>query len=373
MKQIRDAVVIGSGIIGSAAALALARAGIRRITLLEKGPLVSGMTRRNTGLVHPFQTHPLLCDLANASYDFYNQWAVHLGGKSSFVETGAAVVAQNGMDAGEQLAMWKQSVLNAAQFAPTALSAIFPNVSSHFSAALFTPQAGYADAVLTAQAMVNAAKERGLEVQTGTQVKQIIVQARQITGVTTTTGELEAPIVVAAAGSWTERLLAPLGYVLHLRFRRGVSVFYEQPQSLVGELPMVLDAQGTYYFRPHPYRMSAAGRIATETQTQGAETLDEFVTPIETADVNQFVQSVIPAFADVTPKRSHSILYDEPMDGRGVLGKIANLQGLYVAAGFGTSAFSIAPAVGETLAQMVIDGSVGRDISWLDPLRPSLR
>ena len=48
-----------------ATALALGHAGIKRVTLVEKGPLVSGMTRRNAGLVHPFQPHPLLVELAS--------------------------------------------------------------------------------------------------------------------------------------------------------------------------------------------------------------------------------------------------------------------------------------------------------------------
>ena len=100
MKQIRDAIVIGSGIIGSAIALAVVRAGIRRVTLIEKGPLVSGMTRRTAGLVHPFQPDPLASGLAQASYDFYNHWAMNLGGKSSFVETGAAVLASSASTSG---------------------------------------------------------------------------------------------------------------------------------------------------------------------------------------------------------------------------------------------------------------------------------
>lgn len=371
MKQIRDAIVIGAGIIGSATALALARAGVKRVTLIEKGPLASGMTRRNAGLVHPFHFHPLLCDLANASYDFYNQWAVSLGGKSAFVETGAAVVSN--FDVREQFNLWLRCVTDANELAPDALNSLFPGVSDTFRAAMFTPHAGYADTVLTAQAMVNAAKERGLETQTGTQVKQIIVEQKHIKGVKTTTGELEAPIIIVAAGGWTDKVLLPLGVSLRLRYRRGVMVFYEQPSTLTTALPMLLDANGAYFFRPHPYHMSAAGRVSLETQTQGVDTLEDFVSSTESANVKQFVDACIPSFASVAPKRTHAVLYDAPADGLPALGRITSVDGLYVAAGFGTGAFSVAPAVGETLSQLVIDGSAARDISSFDPLRASLR
>lgn len=369
MKQIRDALVIGSGIIGAATALGLIRAGVRRVTLLEKGPLVSGMTRRNPGLVHPFYAHPVLSALAAASYELYSQWGVILGGKSPFVETGAAVISN--FEAQEQFAQWTRSVPGAHELSPNAFNSMYPGITQNLRAVLFTPRAGYADAVLTAQTLARAAQERGLEVRTGTQVKQILVQQRQVTGVTTTTGEYEAPVVIVTAGAWSERLLMPLGVTLHLRQRRGIVAFYEQPPALTSELPIVLDANGAYFFRTHPFHMSAAGRVSLETQKQTIESLEEFIAPAEAANVTTFVQACIPAFANVTAKRAHSILYSASADGLPALGRISNVTGLFVATGFGTSAFAVAPAVGDTLAQMVIDGSAATDVSSFDPLRAS--
>lgn len=373
MKQIRDAVVIGSGIIGSAIALAMVRAGIRRVTLIDKGPLVSGMTRRTAGLVHPFQPHPLAVELAQASYDFYNGWAMHPGGKSLFVETGAAALASSDPGASDAFALWRQSVPDANEIQAGGLAALYPGLAPGLRDALFTPRAGYADPVLTAQAMVSAAKEHGLEAQTGTLVKQITVQANRVQGVKTTTGELEAPIVIVATGGWTERLLAPLGVALRLRYRRGSLFFYEQPREQGTEFPMLLDAHGKYFLRPHPYRMFAAGRIAQETQTQGVDTLDEYVPASDAAEVSRNIGEWLPGMRNLVPKRSHSILYAAASDELPALGKVNSVNGLYVAAGFGAGAFSAAPAVGETLAQLLIDGQTVRDISSCDPMRASLR
>lgn len=370
MKQIRDAVVIGGGIIGSATAMALTRGGIRRVTLVEKGPLASGMTRRNPGLVHPFYPHPLLCELASAGYDFYSQWGVHLKGKSSFVETGAAVVAD--FDVRPQFALWTQHT-RATEIGHDTIESMSPSLTDTWRAAMFTAHAGYADAALTAQAMVQSGKERGLEIQTGTLAKQILADGRRITGVKTTTGDIEAPAVIVTTGGWTDKLLLPLGIAVRPRFRRGVVVFYEQPQAVVGDLPMLLDANGAYFVRPHPYHMSAAGRVAPDTTSQGTDTVDEFVSTGETASVKQFVTACIPAYANSVPKRMHPILYNTPGDGLPVLGRVQSFDGLYVGAGFGTGAFSVAPAVGELLAQLLIDGTSARDLSVFDPLRAGMR
>ncbi len=377
MKQISDVLVIGSGIIGAATAYALTRQGMRRVSLIEKGPLVSGMTRRNAGLVHPFHAHPLTITLAEASYPFYQQWAFHLGNsKTGFVETGAAVVAENENEADQlrgEFFMLAQQSSDISQIEGNSLASLFPGVAPNFRGALFTPRAGYADAVQTTQAMVNKAKENGLQVHTGTQVKQIIAERGQIRGVVTTTGTFETPAVIVAAGGWAERLLAPLGVSLRLQFRRGVVMFYEQPAELPQGHPMLLDPSGNFFLRPHPYRMSAAGSVFPDSHPNGIDSLDDYIAPSETLRVVRFAADCIPAFAHAQSKRAHSVLYDSPWDGLPVLGRVQNAEGLFVAAGFGTSAFAVAPAVGQTLAQIVIDGSATIDVSTFSPSRASLR
>jgi|SRR5581483_868735 len=374
MKQISDAIVIGSGIIGCATAYALTRGGIRRVALIEKGPLVSGMTRRNPGLVHPFHLPPLMGDLAHSSYPLYSQWAVHFAGKSPFVETGAALIASPSSETLFREPTFSRSngVSAIVELDSNGLKAIYPNLAAELRGFWFTPHAGYCDPVLTAQAMAQAAKERGATIHTGTLARRILVERGQVKGVETTTGTVEAPQVIVAAGGWSDRLLAPLGISLQLRFRRGVALFYEQPPKLTEGYPILLDDAGGFFMRPHPYRMSAAGWTAAEAQTSSVEDLRETISPREERAVGEFVKACLPAFDLPMPMRGHTVLYSAPADRLAVLGRVAPVNGLLVAAGFGTSAFSTAPAVGETIAQILMDGSPARDISALDPLRASL-
>lgn len=374
MKQICDAIIIGSGIIGSAAAFALTRTGARRIALVEKGPLVSGMTRRNPGLVHPFYLPPTLSELASTSYPLYNQWAMHLPGKSPFVETGALLVSPgNSAPSAHETEIAELVGSNGiVRLDTSAAQSMVPSSAGSLRFVGFTPQAGYADAVLTAQALVTAAKERGTTVQTGTQAKRILVERGMVKGVETTTGMIEAPQIIVAAGGWSEKLLTPLGIALHLRYRRGAVLFYEQPRQDENPQPMILDASGTLFLRPHPYHMSAAGTIEPTAASQSVDSLSEVIYPNEAQHVAGFVGASVPALANATPKRGHTIMYDAPADGLPALGRVSGVDGLVVAAGFGASAFSVAPAVGEALAQILFDGSAARDLSLFDPARPGL-
>lgn len=377
MKQIGDVIVIGSGIIGAATAFALTRATRLRVTLVEKGPLTSGMTRRSAGLVYPFHAHALLSEFARASYAFYNQWAMHLRNiKSGYVETGAAWVAHTDADA-EIISAQAPGAAFAQDVVwmdANAFTAMFPGERNSFTCALFTPHAGYADAVQTAQAMVKTAQDNGLHLATGTMVKQIRAAQGRVRGVTTTTGDFEAPVVIVATGSWSERLLAPVGVPLRLQHRRGAVLFYEQPAGLppAGH-PLVLDAHGEFFLRPHPYRMSAAGYISNSPEIFDADRMDEYVPPAASARVTQFAAQYLPGVEHTAPKRGHTMMYDTAADGLPALGRVTNIEGLYVAAGFGAGAFSVAPAVGELLAQWVMDGNAPRDVSLLNPMRTTVR
>lgn len=372
MKQISDVIVIGSGIIGASIAFALTQAARYRITLIEKGPLASGMTRRDAGIQHPFHSHPSLAKLALASFPFYNDSALALGtDKRGFVKTGAALVGSD-TDTAKIFARAQMLAPLTSDVAPNArgaLAARFPGVSDTLPAGLFTPNAGYADAFQFAQRMIQVTQARGARILTGTHVKHILVNEGRAQGVVTTTGEFQAPLVIVAAGGWSEKLLAPLGIALPLQFRRGAILFYEQPATLTEGHPIFLDVNGEFFLRPHSYRLCAAGYISPTAENSNLDVPDENVSPIGTLRVTQFAAQLLKGMQSAQPKRGHTIWYDSARDGLPLVGSLARVSGLYVAAGFGASAFSVAPAVGQAVAELVIDGSAPADILSFQPNR----
>lgn len=373
MKLITDAIVIGAGAVGCATAFALTQVGIRRVALVDKGPLVSGMTRRNAGLVHSYQPHELLTRLALTSLDMFQQWATRIGGKSLFVETGLVVLAgtapafelvRNNTDqqarAGAETRM----------LSPQELRALVPSGNfERLAGAAYQARAGYADAAQTAQAFAARAKENGTQILTGALVRRILVDRTLIKGVETTTGSIEAPVVVVAAGGWSERLLAPLGISLNLRFRQGALVFVEQPPTVADGHPTFLDPERGLFLRPHSYRLSAIGGLDRRAGATSMDSLDEYVSPETGRALTSFAAECVPALAGASQKRAHTIVYDEPADGLPALGRVDGIDGLFLAVGFGMNAFAVAPGAGAALAQWIVDGTPPMDLSAFRPTR----
>ncbi len=172
MNQIVDIVIIGSGALGCATAYYLAETGNHRVAVVDRGPLVSGMTRRNSGLVHTHLSNATLVQMAKEGLDVYRHWATLIGGSCGFNETGTIVTAANDEFARrlrERVEMQQRFDLEARILDPESLAALVPQASfQDVILGAFEPASGYVDAVLASQGFARRAREKGTRFETGT-------------------------------------------------------------------------------------------------------------------------------------------------------------------------------------------------------------
>jgi glycine/D-amino acid oxidase-like deaminating enzyme len=77
--------------------------------------------------------------------------------------------------------------------------------------AAFAPSEGTVNPSKTTEILVEAAKEAGAQVRSGTEVVSLEVTSNRVTGVHTSKGLIGADVVVVAAGVATNTLVQPLG------------------------------------------------------------------------------------------------------------------------------------------------------------------
>ena len=93
MTNTADAIVIGGGINGCSTAYALAKRGVRRVVLLEKGHIASGPTGRSSGIVRQHYSHETLAAMARDSVRVWADFANQIGGDAGFVPCGVVFAA----------------------------------------------------------------------------------------------------------------------------------------------------------------------------------------------------------------------------------------------------------------------------------------
>jgi sarcosine oxidase subunit beta len=356
-----DVVIVGAGIMGCSTAFHLAQRKGTRVVVIEKGSIAYGMTKRSGALIRtPFDDEPT-ARLALASLHTFQNWKDVVGGTCGFTQTGLVATAGNDASAArlrEQVEMLRGIGVNPQVVTPEGLRELQPAARvDDVTLAAYESQAGYADPVEATQALAERAKDLGVTFKTGTYVKAILVERGRVYAVDTTIGLIETLTVAVTAGPWTDHLLEPLGVQIGIQSHRAEIAFFDRPPELKAGHAAFVDSITGAHFRPHTFGLTMAGLTAPQTEPlKTPDQFDETVPREHVADVQQRMAARLPVMAKARFVRGHAGVYDMTPDGRPVLGNAPGIHGLILAAGFSGNGFTLAPAVGACISELITDG-----------------
>jgi glycine/D-amino acid oxidase-like deaminating enzyme len=318
--------------------------------------------------------HPSAVDLYARSSAFFRQCDELLDAECGFVETGSIILA------GPE----KEDVLlKAVQFMAAAgvkvdsltldeLARLEPAADlDGLTAASYAPHAGYADPVLTTQAFAGAAKRFGVQIQQGQTVTGLILKGRRITGVETTGGFIETPVVIVAAGAWSGEILRPIGIELAVQPVRHPVVCLRRPEGFGPPHHSLLDLMTGIYARPEAGELSLAGSIDHQigydpTNPDGGMGYVEDDYILWTME--RLLHRYPALYASELCKGWAGVMTISP-DWQPIIGGWPDVPGLYSATGFSGRGFQISPSAGDLLAGLVTgDDSAA---ALLEPFSPS--
>ncbi len=357
MPQNFDAIIIGAGVMGASIAFHLAERGLK-IAILERNVTASGATGHSSGLVRMHYDLAAESELTFASYKHYfNNWKERVGGECGFQKTGFMQIAKRehedklrGNVANQQRIGINTSVISADD-----VKKLVPDfITDQFDFAAYEPDSGYADATLTTNSFIEAAKRNGATLIQNCEVTAIHTSGGRVTGVSTTKGEFAAPTIVSAAGPWAKHVAKYADVDVPLETWTHDVAFLHRPPSL-GKIPAVIDDTVNCYFRPEG---SALILAAGEDESLRGETPDaEDQTPTPT-----FVEKLIDSMVMRIPKIEESGLHSIHVGRDGItpdqraIYSAAGPDGFYLACGLSGTGFKTAPAAGASMAELILDG-----------------
>ncbi|MFD5596022.1 NAD(P)/FAD-dependent oxidoreductase [Streptomyces griseorubiginosus] len=229
-----DVVVVGAGMVGAACALYAARAGLD-VIVVDRGPVAGGTTGAGEGnlLVSDKEPGPEL-ELALLSGRLWTELAEELGALIEYERKGGLVVAStaDGLDALEKLAIGQRTAgVEAVRVAVDQLHDLEPHLAPGLAGGVLYPQDAQVMPTLAAAHLVRASGARLLTGATVTEVPRD--RAGAVRGVRTDRGDIDAPYVVNAAGTWGGELAALAGAGLPVLPRRGFVLVTEPLPRLV--------------------------------------------------------------------------------------------------------------------------------------------
>lgn len=367
-----DVVVVGGGILGSSVAHFLVKNGSGKVVLLEKNRLCSGSTAYSAANVRQHYSNEIAIRLAVRGTEMFHNAATELGGEVGFVETGYLVIAPHGQEEALKAAVAEQRRLGV----PTTLletdelRALYPDLElNDIGLGALEANAGYADPRRTVAVLIGAAQSRGLEVYEGVELTSIALDGGSISAAVTTSGEIETPVIVNAAGPWAARVGAMAGVPYQLVLSREHEVVIAAPARLTA-LPIVSDPAHSLFFRPHGRDHLLVGEgYPKETEPCDPDHYNRRADAVVIERMLTRLRERVPEVAAPRVAKDYAGVYSITSDWYPMVGAEETVEGYFCAVGGSGHSFKIGPPLGEALADVIIGREPQIDISSLSRQR----
>ena len=361
MSQTCDILVIGGGAVGLSAASRLARRRAGRIVLLEKSFFGAGGSGKSAGLLFQHDGVPLAANMARGGLRFYSHLHESLGSPPVFTGAGMVLIVRESdrtaLDG--NLAAQREAGVEVRLLGSQELTEIDANARlAEDELAVYEEEAGCVDPVQVLTGLAEAARRHGADLRQGVEVQGLEVEKGKVVGVQTNEGPYTCGAVVLAAGAWTPRLLKPHRIALALEVRRTQAAFFRRPIEAGRRAAVYLDFAQGLYFRP----ASADGiQVGPLLAAESKEPIipDEYN---EAADgdwlpgVRQRLSRRFPGLHRSFGRGGYAGLQSVTPDGLPIVDRLLGLEGIFCAVGFAGRSILLAPAAGEVVAELVIDG-----------------
>ncbi|WP_329361840.1 NAD(P)/FAD-dependent oxidoreductase [Streptomyces sp. NBC_01483] len=368
-----DVVIVGAGMVGAACALYTARAGLD-VALLDRGPVAGGTTGAGEGnlLVSDKEPGPEL-DLALLSGRLWADLAEELGEAVEYEAKGGVVVAATpeGLTALETFAAGQRAAgVEAVPVAADQLHSLEPHLAPGLAGAVHYPQDSQVMPALAAAHLVRAS---GARLLTGRTVTEVLRGADgAVRGVRTDRGDVHAPAVVNAAGTWGAAVAGLAGVFLPVLPRRGFVLVTEPLPHRVRHKVYAADyvadvASDSAALQTSPVvEGTAAGPILIGASRERVGFDRSFSLPAVRA-LAAGATRLFPFLADVRALRTYLGFRPYMPDHLPAIGPDPRVPGLFHACGHEGAGIGLATGTGRLIAQVVAGRTPDLDLT---PFRP---
>lgn len=378
-----DIIIIGGGLLGTATAYQLARRKAGRILLFERLDIAAQASSRAACLLTRARTKQVLMELVQETYDCIARIESELGEPLGLQQVGSVTAAaspatEEGIAA--LVAAARSFGIPSEMIDRQAVKELLPWITADaITQAVYMPTDAFIDSAQLCNGYAKAAKLHGAEICARTGVKEICSRSGQITGVRLENGEeVFAPVVIDAAGSWSNLLSYPLGIGLPMTpVRSHFWITEVNPSLFPAQQPFAVLPDARAFTRPDvggliigirepecvsydPQKFPASIEHVDFTPDNGWSTLSQCAAGFE---------PFYPRFRDLGMAHYVAGPSCYVPDAMFVVGGVPQVQGFYAATGCCGAGVAAGGGIGRLVAEQVMGGDTFVDGSYFNPLR----
>lgn len=362
-----DCVVIGGGIVGTACARALARAGVEPL-LVEHDVIGGGATAAGMGHIVALDDTPAQFDLCRRSQQLWDELGPQLPASAEFERPGTLWIARDERElaaAGAKQAFYRARNVAADIVDATQLASLEPKLRRGLAGGLRVPGDSVLYPPVIAAWLLDDAMQHGARVRRG---HEVVATAPGT--VTLDDGSIvSTSLVVHATGHHAGRLVPGL----RMRPRKGHLAITDRHPGFVHhqliELGYLDSAHGSdddsVAFNVQP---RSTGQLLIGSSRQFDDTTSEIHVPL-LARMLQRALEYVPALADLTIIRTWTGFRAATADNLPLIGAHPRQPGVYLATGHEGLGITQSLATAELLTELVLNQETTLDRRPFDPAR----
>ena len=374
-------VIIGGGVGGTSIAYHLAQLGERDVVLVDRNELTSGSTFHSAGLVGQLRGSLTLTRMMMYSVELYRGLAANTDSDPGWVQCGGirlACTPEREQELDRQVAWARTFGLPLERISAAEARQLFPlMVTDGVRAASYLATDGYLDPSQLTYALADGARQGGARIFTHTRVHGIDVRDGRVRGVRTEWGDIEAEVVVNAGGMYAAQIGRMAGVrVPVVPFAHEYLVTQPFRERGGEHMPTLRDPDNLIYYREEGgglimggYERASAPWFLDE---RGLDHIPEdFNGRLLEEDWDRFAEIAenskrrVPVMDEVTITRLINGPEAFTPDNEFCLGE-TEVAGFFVAAGFCAHGLAGAGAIGQVMAEWIVEGEPSLDAWEMD-------
>ena len=353
MTKTADVIVIGSGVIGCAAAYYMAKKGMSVLVLDQDESVGNGGSSRNGGGVR--QSGRDSRELPLAIYGVENVWPTlsdELGVDVEYHKEGNLRLGKTETHKQILTGLTEKAVacgLNVRMIDAEEVRKINPYLSEEVTCASWCPTDGHANPLTTTLGFYKNARALGVVFHMGEKVVKLEKVHGKLRRVCTKTTVYEADQVLVAAGYASRFLTQTVGIDVPMREELIEALVTEAEPKMFPQMLGTADADFYGHQTNHgSFVFGGESGMESTVLDNGTNRTSSLTAPC----ICRGIMKYVPKLADAKIVRTWAGYEDLSIDGIPVISKVEEVPGLLLACGFTGHGFGISPVVGQLLAQL---------------------
>ncbi|KAA5843020.1 FAD-binding oxidoreductase [Pseudomonas chlororaphis] len=362
--QQSDVLIVGGGLMGSAAAFFLRQRG-QSVTLLERDQIGQYASGVNFGNVRRQGRYLGQLELANRSWALWRRLPELIDDDLEFIASGHMRVCYREDEIAEleaYAAAPEARQLDLKIYRGRELHERFPFLGPDVKGGSYAPHDGHANPRLAAPAFARAAVRAGARIEERTEVAEVQKVGGGFRVGATDGRQFSAERLLITAGAWGQKLSEQFGEPVPLD-TNGPQMAVTEPVPYA--LPTVIGVytkipEEVIYFRQIPRGNIIIGggyRSKPDMLTRRAQ-----VEPRSILNQIQQMRRLLPGVGNLNIIRVWSGIEGYLPDSLPIMGPSGQVDGLYYAFGFCGHGFQLGPGVGDVMAELIATGSTSTPI-----------